>query len=116
MKVHIVTLIFNSLLIILASAGMISTVVAVIIIVRDFAVDSMKMIVGNKGHAVAAIFTAKCKTATLMVGLTLTLFYNLPFELIGIRVSDVFLIISAIFALVSAFQYYVMASKYIDAK
>lgn len=106
----------NSLLIILASAGMISTVVAVIIIVRDFAVDSMKMIVGNKGHAVAAIFTAKCKTATLMVGLTLTLFYNLPFELIGIRVSDVFLIISAIFALVSAFQYYVMASKYIDAK
>ena len=48
----------NSLLVILSSAGMISTVVAVIIIVRDFAVDSMKMIVGNKGHAVAAIFTS----------------------------------------------------------
>ena len=106
----------NSLLVILASAGMISTVIAVIIIVRDFAVDSMKMIVGNKGHAVAAIFTAKCKTATLMVGLTFALFYNLPFELIGIRVSDVLLIISAVFALVSAFQYYVMASKYIETK
>ena len=106
----------NSLLVILASTGMISAVIAVIIIVRDFAVDSMKMIVGNKGHAVAAIFTAKCKTATLMIGLALTLFYNLPFELFGIRVSDVFLIISSIFALVSAFQYYVMASEYIDAK
>ena len=106
----------NSLLVILSSSGMISPVLTVIFIVRDIAVDSMKMIAGNKGHAVAAIWSAKCKTATLMVGLTLTLFYNLPFELIGIRVSDVMLIISAILAIVSAFQYYVMASKYIDAK
>ncbi len=106
----------NSLLVILASEGMISTTVAVIIIVRDFAVDSMKMIVGNKGHVVAAIYTAKCKTASLMVGLTFALFYNMPFELIGIGFSDVMLIIAAIFAIVSAFQYYVMASKYIDAK
>ena len=106
----------NSLLVILSSTGMISPVLTVIFIVRDIAVDSMKMIVGNKGYAVAAIWSAKCKTATLMVGLTLTLFYNLPFELIGIRVSDVMLIISAILAIVSAFQYYVMASKYIDAK
>ena len=106
----------NSLLVILSSTGMISPVLAVIFIVRDIAVDSMKMIVGNKGHAVAAIWSAKCKTATLMVGLALTLFYNLPFELIGIRVSDVILIISAILSIVSAFQYYVMTSKYIDAK
>ncbi len=106
----------NSLLIILASQGMVSTTVAVIIIVRDFAVDSMKMIVGNKGHAVAAIYTAKCKTATLMVGLTFALFYNLPFELIGIRVSDVLLIISAVFALISGFKYYTMASEYIETK
>ena len=106
----------NSLLVILASTGMISPVLAVIFIVRDIAVDSMKMIVGNKGHAVAAIWSAKCKTATLMVGLVLTLFYNLPFELIGVRVSDVILIISAILSIVSAFQYYVMASKYMDAK
>jgi phosphatidylglycerophosphate synthase len=76
----------------------------------------MKMIVGNKGHVVAAIYTAKCKTASLMVGLTFALFYNMPFELIGIGFSDVMLIIAAIFAIVSAFQYYVMASKYIDAK
>ena len=106
----------NSLLIILACDGMISPILAVIFIVRDIAVDSMKMIVGNKGHAVAAIKSAKFKTATLMVGLIFTLFYNLPFELIGIRVSDVFLIISAILSLVSAFKYYIMASKYIETK
>lgn len=106
----------NSLLIILASNGMISPVIAVVFIVRDIAVDSMKMVVGNKGKAVAAIGIAKLKTATLMLGLTFTLFYNLPFELIGIRVSDCLLIISAILSLVSAFQYYIMARPYIEVR
>ena len=106
----------NSLLVILACNGMISPVIAVIFIVRDIAVDSMKMVVGNKGHAVAAIGIAKVKTATLMLGLVFTLFYNLPFELIGIRVSDCLLIVAAVLSVVSAFQYYNMARKYIEVK
>ena len=104
----------NSLLVILASKGMISPVIAVIFIVRDIAVDSIKMIIGNKGQAVAAIGIAKIITATLMIGLTLTLFYNLPFELFNIRVSDCLLIVSAVLSLVSAFQYYNMARGYIE--
>ena len=106
----------NSLLVILASDGMISPVIAVIFIVRDIVVDSIKMVVGNKGHAVAAIGVAKVKTATLMVGLTLTLFYNLPFEFWGIRVSDCLLIISAVLSLISAFQYYSMSRSYIEVR
>ena len=106
----------NSLLVILASSGMISPVIAVVFIVRDIAVDTIKMLIGNKGKAVAAIGIAKLKTATLMIGLTLTLFYNLPFELIGIRVSDCILIISCILSVVSAFQYYTMARPYIETK
>lgn len=106
----------NSLLVILASTGMISAVIAVIFIVRDIIVDAIKMVVGNKGKAVAAIGIAKWKTATLMLGLVFTLFYNLPFELIGIRVSDVLLIISAILSVVSGFQYYIMARPYLEAK
>lgn len=106
----------NSLLVILAAQQMISPVIAVVFIVRDITVDSIKMIVGNKGKAVAAIGIAKVKTATLMVGLVLTLFYNLPFELIGIRVSDCLLIISCVLSVVSGFQYYVMARPYIEAK
>ena len=106
----------NSLLVILASTGMISPIIAVIFIVRDIAVDTIKMIIGNKGKVVGAIKIAKWKTATLMFGLTLTLFYNLPFELIGIRVSDVLLIISTILCVVSAFQYYIMAKPYLGDK
>ena len=106
----------NSLLVILASNGMVSPVIAVIFIVRDIAVDSIKMVVGNKGHAVAAIGIAKFKTATLMLGLTFTLFYNLPFEFFGIRVSDSLLIIATVFAVVSGFQYYSMARVYIEER
>ena len=43
----------NSLLVILSSQGMISPVIALIFIVRDIIVDAIKMIVGNKGKAVA---------------------------------------------------------------
>ena len=106
----------NSLLVILSAKGMISPVIAVIFIVRDIAVDTIKMIIGNKGKAVAAIGIAKWKTATLMLGLIFTLFYNLPFELINVRVSNVLLIISAILSVVSAFQYYIMAKPYLGVK
>lgn len=106
----------NSLLVILSATGMISPVIAVIFIVRDIIVDAIKMVVGNKGKVVAAIGIAKWKTATLMLGLVFTLFYNLPFELVGIRVSDVLLIISAVLSVISGFKYYVMARPYIETR
>ena len=109
-------LLTNSLLIILACDNMIHPVIPVIIIVRDIVVDSIKMLIGNKGKAVAAIPVAKWKTATLMVGLTLTLFYNLPFELFGIRVSSYLLIIASVLAIYSGAKYYVMAREYITDK
>ncbi len=106
----------NSLMIILACNGMIAPIIVVVFVVRDIIVDSIKMLIGNKGKTVAAIPIAKVKTATLMVGLTLTLFYNLPFELVGLRVSEYLLIISCILAVVSGIKYYNMAKEYIVTK
>ena len=106
-------LLTNSVLIILACSGKISTVVAVIIIVRDIVVDSIKMVIGNKGVAVAAIGIAKWKTATLMVGIILTLFYNLPFELMNLRISDFLLAVASILSVISACKYYIMAKPYL---
>lgn len=103
----------NSVLIILASSGFISPIIPVVIIVRDSIVNSIKMVAGNKGQVVAAIKTGKIKTACLMIGIVLTLFYNLPFELLNIRVSDALLIIASVFAIISAIQYYEMNKKYI---
>ena len=109
-------LLTNSVLIIFASLGRISTVVAVVIVMRDIIVDSIKMVIGNKGAAVAAIKVAKVKTATLMFGLVLTFFSNLPFELIPLRVSDFLLALAAILSIISGVKYYMMAKPYLTDK
>ena len=109
-------LLTNSVLIILACNGKISTIVAVVIVMRDIVVDSIKIVIGNQGAAVAAIGLAKVKTATLMVGIILTLFSNLPFELISLRISDFLLAIAAVLSIISAAKYYIMAKPYLQNK
>ena len=106
----------DSVLIILASSGFISPVIAVIIIVRDIIVNAVKMAAGNAGKVVAASWTGKVKTTFQMIGITLTLFYNLPFELINIRISDITLIIACVLAIVSAIQYINANKQYISEK
>ena len=71
----------NSVLIILAAQGFIHPIIPVIVVLRDSVVNSIKMIAASKGKVVAAIKSGKIKTACLMVGISLTLFNNLPFEL-----------------------------------
>ena len=109
-------LLTNTLIVVLACENMVSPVIAVIIIGRDIIVDSIKMLIGNKGKAVAAIGVAKFKTASLMIGLTLKLFYDLPFSLIPIRISDYLLIIAAVLSIVSGWKYYNMSKEYITEK
>lgn len=106
----------NTLIVVLACDNLVHPVIAVIIIGRDIIVDSIKMLIGNKGKAVAAIKVAKFKTASLMIGLTLKLFYDLPFSLIPIRVSDFLLILAAVLAIISGAKYYIMAKEYITDK
>ena len=83
----------DSVLIILACQGFISVVIPVIIIVRDIVVDALKMEVASHGKVVAAILSGKIKTACLMVGVVLSLFYNMPFELINIDVANLLLVL-----------------------
>lgn len=106
----------NSVLIVLACQDRVSPIICVIIIIRDIVVDSLKMLVGNKGKAVAAIGIAKCKTATLMFGLVLALFENMPFILLNIKLSDYLLIIAAVLSVISAIEYYKMAKEYMKER
>lgn len=103
----------NSILIILSAQGFIHPIIPVIIVSRDIVVDVIKMIVGSKHQVVAAIKSGKVKAACLMVGIALTLFGNLPFELINIQVSSVLLIIATTLAIYSGIQYYQLNKKYI---
>ena len=101
----------NAVLIILCAQGFIHPIIPVVIILRDTFVDSIKMVAGNKGSVVAASKLGKVKTATMMVGLVLTLFYNLPFELWNLRFSDFLLILAAILSVISGIQYYIANKK-----
>ena len=106
----------NSTLIILSATGFVHPIIPVIVIMRDTVVNSIKMIAGSKGKVVAAIKSGKIKTALLMVGIVLTLFYNMPFELFNLKIADLLLIIAAIMSLVSGFQYYYMNKNLIFDK
>ncbi len=103
----------NPILIILAAKGFISPIIPVIIVCRDSVVNSIKMVAGSKGAVVAAIKLGKLKTACLMTGIVLTLFYNLPFELFNLRVSDALLIVACVLSIISGIEYYNMNKKYL---
>lgn len=103
----------NSVLIIFACQGFISAIVPVVIIVRDIIVDAIRMICANNGKVQAAKLSGKIKTATLMIGIILTFFYNLPFQIWGYRVSDFFLYFGTIMSIVSMFEYYNLNKKII---
>ncbi len=106
----------NSVLIILSAQGFIHPIIPVIIIMRDTVVNSIKMVAASKGKVVAAIKSGKVKTACLMVGIVLTLFYNLPFELYNIYVAKVLLFVATVMSIISGIQYYNLNKHLINEK
>ena len=102
----------NGVLMILAYNGDIPLVIPVIIITRDTVVDSIKMVAGSKGNVVAASIWGKLKTICMMVGLCLVFFSNLPFELIGIRLDYILLIIATVLSIYSGIQYFIVNKQY----
>ena len=103
----------NSVLIILASKNEINAVIPVIIVVRDIIVNAIKMEAAGRGKVVAAIGSGKIKTASLMVGVVLVFFGNLPFELIPLNVAEFFLYFATVMSIISMIQYYNINKKLI---
>ena len=106
----------SPILILLACNGYIPVFIPVIYITRDIIVDAIKMQSASYGKVVAAIKSGKWKTATMMIGLVLVFFYNMPFEFINIRVDLFLLYFACIMAVVSAIEYYVQYKKLITVK
>ena len=103
----------NSALIILSYKGFIPVAIPVIIIFRDTIVDAIKMQASSKGKVVAAIKSGKIKTASMMVGVALVFFYNLPFEIWNIRVADFLIYFATIMSVVSMIEYFNLNKKFI---
>ena len=101
----------NSILIIFAANGFIHPVVAVIYIFRDEVVNALKMHSAKNGIVVAASNSGKIKTFAMMTGLSLMFFYNLPFELINIRVDEFLIYFATVMSVVSGIEYYFAIMK-----
>ena len=97
----------NGVLIILAYDGFIPVIVPVIIIIRDIAVDTIKMLAGAKGNAVGASVWGKVKTIFMLVGLSLVFFYNLPFALFNAPVGNYLVLVATILSIYSGIEYFV---------
>ena len=103
----------NSVLVIFAAQGHIPTIIPVILVIRDIIVDAIRMTAAGKGKVQAAKMSGKLKTASLMVGMVLVFFYNLPFEIWGIDVANAFLYFGTLMSIVSKYEYYKLNKKYI---
>ncbi len=103
----------NGVLIVLACNGYISVIVPVVIVSRDIAVDSIKMIAGQKNGAVAASKAGKVKTALMLVGITFVLLNDLPFSLYSFYPGKILVMIATVLSIISGVQYYNKNKKYI---
>lgn len=99
-------ILIDSVLILLATIGFIHPVIAVVVMIRDVAVDSIKRYAASKGLVIGSSKLAKIKTILFMVSISMILFYNLPFELLNLKISDILLVIATTMSIVSGFEYY----------
>lgn len=96
----------NSVLIIFSCNGFIHPIIAIVYIFRDEVVNALRIHAAKNGIVVAAGMNGKIKTFAMMVGLSLMFFYNLPFELLNIRVDKFLIFFATIMSVVSGIEYY----------
>ena len=106
-------LLVNGVLIVLATEGYISVVIPVVIVSMDINVNSIKMVAGQKNGAIGASNTGKIKTVFMLCGITLLMFYNLPFSLANIYPARVLIMIATILSVISGIEYYTKNKKYL---
>ena len=102
----------DSTLIVLSTCGFISVIIPLVVIITDIINYSLKL--GCNGQEIKYnVSIKKIKNFFMNLGVVLTLFYNLPFELINFRVADVLLMISSVLCIVITMQYIENSKKYI---
>lgn len=99
----------NGVLIILAYQGFISIIIPIVIVLRDICVDALRVLSAKNKVIIKASKWGKVKTVFMMCGVSLLLFYNLPFEIWGFYVADLLVSIATILSVISAVLYFIHA-------
>lgn len=106
-------LLINTIFILLAVNGQIPTLVVLILIWRDAAVDGLRLMAARKGVTMAAGYLGKVKTVAQMLTLGLYLLSNLPFELYQFPMHELMLWFTVIVSIMSGVTYFMQGKTYI---
>ncbi len=98
-------LLITSALVILVEMGQISSIVAIIIISREFIVTGFRVIAASKGVVIAASWLGKIKTIVQIVSIVAVLLDNFPFSLIGFPFDTISLYIATVITILSGIDY-----------
>lgn len=106
-------LLVNTLFIILAYQRQVPVVAVLIMIWRDTIVDGIRMLSSSKGVVVSAGLLGKIKTVSQMLTIVLVLLNNIPFEFVGLPITDFLVWFSTLVSLVSGYSYFISAKEII---
>lgn len=112
-----------SALIIFASQDVVSSIAVIIIILRDFIVNSIRLLAASKGKVIAADIYGKIKTVVQMVAIVMILIYQMLEEKVDILIlnsvkicADVLVWVAVILTVFSAINYLAKNKKFFKIK
>lgn len=105
-------LLVTSALITLVQLGKISSIIAMIIISREFIISGFRLVAAAEGIIIQASWFAKLKTIIQMVAIVSILLDNFPFSYIGFPFSDIAIYAAVVITLLSGIDY-IVKSKHL---
>lgn len=100
-------LLVNTIFMLLASDGIVSIIVPIIMISRDTIVDAIRLVAANRQVVIAAKPLGKLKTVTQMVGLCFVLLSDFPFSFFNFPIGDVLIWLACIVSIISGIDYFI---------
>lgn len=108
-------LLVTAALLVLIDLQLLPSWMAIVILSREFAVTGIRLVAAAEGDVIAASGLGKWKTVFQMAAITVLLFHNLPFSLIGLPIGMGLMWIAVLLTIVSGVDYF-MKNRHVMLK